>query len=93
MFSRFLMVMICLENAPLGNRIDDVTAVWDRGMMRKGTQWPCTTIPGLMARWWIIWDVRNGVIFRKNKPEPLQAVHKIKQLIKFWNQVLSDRII
>nr|CAD1844261.1 unnamed protein product [Ananas comosus var. bracteatus] len=89
-FSRFLMVMN-LENARLGNSGDNVTTIWDRWMTTNRSQSSCTSISELIACWWIIWEVRNGVIFRKTQPDPIQAVHKIKQVVEIWDLALPGR--
>nr|CAD1818852.1 unnamed protein product [Ananas comosus var. bracteatus] len=86
-FSRFLLVAT-LEYAQSRDWGDDVSSVWDRWMTRIGMQSLNTTVSGLVACWWIIWEVRNGVIFRKTQPEPFFAAYKIKQLTNLWEQFL-----
>nr|CAD1821369.1 unnamed protein product [Ananas comosus var. bracteatus] len=87
-FFRFLMVM-ALENVQTRDLGDDVTIVWDRWISRRDSPSPLSGPTGLIACWWIIWEARNGTIFRSVNPDPLLGIHKIKLLTNQWKYYLS----
>lgn len=82
-FTKFLLVKTNEEVHPT-DLANDVTSAWDRWSGRRGSKLKCTRLPDLVACWWIIWELRNRVIFRNATPDPSLTVQKQLQLTKLW---------
>nr|CAD1817778.1 unnamed protein product [Ananas comosus var. bracteatus] len=88
-FFRFLMVK-SLEDVQSGDLGVDVHQLWDIWKGRKGTQPMNNGLCGIIACWWVVWEIRNGAIFAKDQADPLRGTHKIKHLMAQW-KILTGR--
>lgn len=88
-FSKFILVM-GVEDIQDKNMGEDVISVWDRWKGGVGGQTTRHRLTGLVVCWWIIWKVSNDMIFRKIQLDTLLAIHKVKQLAKFWEQIKQN---
>lgn len=72
------------DNFQLEDLGDDVRAIWDRWANKN------KNLLGLITGWWVIWDLRNRVIFMASETNPIVGVYKIKQLMDQWKTLTLD---
>lgn len=85
-FFRFLVVKT-LEDVELRDLGEEVTLVSDIWKNRKGSANSSPGLIGLIACWWVVWEAKNGAIFRLTRQDPFNEIYKINQLTSQWEQL------
>ncbi len=75
-------------NAGFQSLQDSVRGEWERRLGGGCTTATNRTLSLLAANWWVLWKIRNRVVFRQANTDPLAAVHKVCEELTLWSELV-----